>query len=249
MSMAEQIDLGYSDYIVYVDESGDHSLTSIDPDFPAFALSFCVFRKEQYVSEVVPAFQRFKFDFWGHDAVIMHETDIRKSVGAFSILLNATKRATFFERLNALIDTAPFEAIPTVIHKRRLANRYVRPHNPYEVALLFCMERLHECLLSRRQAGRTVHVVFESRGKAEDKALELEFRRIATNEGGWGWKQTDFSTIRYTPIFSKKDTNSTGLQLADLTARPIALRTIRPTQVNRAFDLIAPKILERKVFP
>jgi hypothetical protein len=31
-----------SDYIIYVDESGDHSLTSIDPQFPVFTLAFCI---------------------------------------------------------------------------------------------------------------------------------------------------------------------------------------------------------------
>jgi hypothetical protein len=35
----------YSDYIVFADESGDHGLTSIDPEFPVFALVFCVFEK------------------------------------------------------------------------------------------------------------------------------------------------------------------------------------------------------------
>ena len=38
----------FSDYIVYVDESGDHSLTSIDKEFPVFSLSFCVVKKSQY---------------------------------------------------------------------------------------------------------------------------------------------------------------------------------------------------------
>ena len=36
---------GFSNYIVFVDESGDHSLTSIDPQFPVFSLSFCIVRK------------------------------------------------------------------------------------------------------------------------------------------------------------------------------------------------------------
>ena len=45
----------FSDFIVYVDESGDHSLTSIDRHFPVFALSFCVVRKADYVDSVVPA--------------------------------------------------------------------------------------------------------------------------------------------------------------------------------------------------
>lgn len=29
----------FSDYVVYVDESGDHSLASIDRDFPVFVLA------------------------------------------------------------------------------------------------------------------------------------------------------------------------------------------------------------------
>ena len=35
----------FSDYIVYVDESGDHSLESINPEYPLFVLSFCIFLK------------------------------------------------------------------------------------------------------------------------------------------------------------------------------------------------------------
>lgn len=35
----------FSDYIVYVDESGDHSLDSINSEYPLFVLSFCIFRK------------------------------------------------------------------------------------------------------------------------------------------------------------------------------------------------------------
>jgi hypothetical protein len=29
-----------SDYIVYVDESGDHGLVSVDPEYPVFVLAF-----------------------------------------------------------------------------------------------------------------------------------------------------------------------------------------------------------------
>ena len=43
-------------------------------------------------------------------------------------------------------------------------------------------------------------------------------------------------------VFASKWINSAGLQLADLTARPIALSCLRPDQPNRAFDIIEPKI-------
>jgi hypothetical protein len=44
----------FSDYLVFVDESGDHGMTNINLDFPLFALAFCVFPKTAYVDEVTP---------------------------------------------------------------------------------------------------------------------------------------------------------------------------------------------------
>ena len=76
----------FSDFIVYADESGDHGMVSIDPQYPVFALTFCVMRKDDYVGAVVPAMQRFKFGIWGHDSVVLHEHEIRKSLGPFGIL-------------------------------------------------------------------------------------------------------------------------------------------------------------------
>ncbi len=44
-------------------------------------------------------------------------------------------------------------------------------------------------------------------------------------------------------MFADKKTNLTGLQLADLVARPVGLNHIRPQQPNQAFDM-----LKRKFF-
>ena len=43
----------FSEYIVYVDESGDHGLESVDPNYPIFVLVFCVFKKEDYVNRII----------------------------------------------------------------------------------------------------------------------------------------------------------------------------------------------------
>lgn len=55
----------FSDYLVFVDESGDHNLVHIDPQFPVFVLLFAIIRKDDYVNRVCPNLQRFKFEFWG----------------------------------------------------------------------------------------------------------------------------------------------------------------------------------------
>ncbi len=240
----------FSDYIVYVDESGDHSLTSIDTDFPVFSLSFCVVKKDDYLSQVVPAVQALKFKYWGHDSVVLHEHEIRKSKGDFTFLLtDKAIREAFYEDLNQVMVNAPITIIASVIDKLKLKAQYATPWNPYELALHFCMERLLGFLLGNGQAGKRVHVVFECRGKSEDAELELTFRRIVGGANGWGWVKRDFSAMEFEPKFAKKSVNSTGLQLADLTARPIAIKTLRPEQANRAYDVILTKLGEIKEFP
>ncbi|MBU6367730.1 MAG: DUF3800 domain-containing protein [Gemmatimonadetes bacterium] len=241
----------FSDYIVFVDESGDHGLVSIDKDYPVFALAFCVMRKDAYARHVTPAIQEFKFSIWGHDAVVLHEHEIRKSKGPFAFLMtDPAVRRRFYDGLNQLMQDAPMTIFASVIDKEALRQRYTEPRNPYEIALLFCMERLHDMLAREGQEGKTVHVVFESRGKnKEDPELELEFRRIAGNDGQWGYRRMDFTRFDFQPVFMSKATNAAGLQLADLTARPIALATLRPNQHNRAYDIIRPKLGAVKVFP
>lgn len=230
--------------------SGDHGLATFETSYPVFVLAFVLVRKDHYVSSIVPTIQQLKLDFFGHDQAILHERDIRRQSPPFGFLRkDANMRAAFLERLNAVVAGAEFEVISTAIHKDRLKQRYASPWNPYDIALLFCMEKVMERLIALGQAGRTQHVVFESRGGAEDANLELSFRRIAANAGSWGMKQTDFSVCDWEPVMAPKSCNSSGLQLADLMARPIGLRSLRPLQTNRAFDVLRPKLKLLKSFP
>lgn len=167
----------FSEFIIYVDESGDHSLVQVDPQYPIFVLAFCVFEKNVYANTISPAIQQFKFKYFGYDMVILHEHEIRKSKGDFDILLNPSIRNDFMEDLNQLIDGAPFTIVATGILKQRLNKVYTDPDNPYHLALRSCLEQAHILLDSRGQEGRVTHVVFERRGKKEDDDLELAFRR------------------------------------------------------------------------
>jgi hypothetical protein len=111
------------------------------------------------------------------------------------------------------------------------------------------MERLRDHLLRRGQKSRLVHVLFESRGHREDRELEIEFRRVCANRSNWGYRRADFSQLTFEPVFVNKAANSTGLQLADLVARPIALNFLKPDQTNRAYEIISAKLGQVKGFP
>ncbi len=107
----------FSDFIVYVDETGDPSPTAANPFFPVFGLTFCLFETERYAAEVAPAMLRFKFKHFGHDQVILHENKIRKTTGAFTFLTDPARRGPFYEDLHRLVAQAPMTLFSVVIRK------------------------------------------------------------------------------------------------------------------------------------
>lgn len=240
----------FADYMVFVDESGSPGMGNIDPHYPLFVLAFFIVKKSDYSAHIAPALQKFKFKHFGHDQVILHERDIRKDLGSFAFLKTPTLKSAFLDELTELIAAAPFDLVCVVIDKAKHRAQYKSPADPYHLALGFGLERVRGLLVQRGMwqdgpdpkitslANRSVHVVVEKRGKNEDDDLELEFRRICAG--------ANFKTERWNfeVIFADKKSNSAGLQLADLMARPIGMSVLKPGQPNRAFDAIKPKFLQ-----
>ncbi len=242
--------MAFSDYIVFADESGDHGMASIDPEFPVFSLVFCIFEKAVYQNEVEPALRALKFKWFGHDAVVLHEREIRKQLPPFDFLRrSAAVREEFFNDLNAFMADVGMQVYVSVIDKERHRSKYAQPWNPYEIAMHFCMEKLCLRMMRLGQRETLLHVLFESRGKVEDRELELEFRRIVAGQAEWGWRRAPFEKMRFEPVFVAKAANLAGHQITDLIARPLALGALRPDQPNRAADVIRPRVNDLKVFP
>ena len=238
------------DYIVYIDESGDHNLNNIDSKYPIFVINFCCFKKTEYLNFVNPALQRFKFDHFGHDQIILHETDIKKNKGSFQYLVsNKELKQHFLYDLSKTIENMSFTIVPILIDKTKLKLKYSKPFNPYYLALRFGLEKLNEMFLNENQEGKEIFLVFEKRGTNEDKDLEKEFLKICSNKEQFGYKKVDYGKVKYKFRFVDKKSNSNGLQIADLIARPIGLNYLNPMQSNRAYDVIYSKIHGYKQFP
>lgn len=225
----------YSKFVVYVDESGDHGMQNLDESYPVFVLAFCVFYKQHYTSKVVAAIEDLKFKYFGHDLIVLHEHEIRKAKGDFKRFRNSALKAQFMGDLTDVIHNSNFVLISCIIDKAQLKARQANPLNPYHIALGFCLETLYEFLAEKRQEGLMTHVIVERRGIKEDNELELEFRRMCDGANKFE-RQLPFDII-----FGDKKVNSTGLQLADLVARPIGLSLVKRAQENRAFDALRPK--------
>ena len=242
----------FSDYIVFVDESGDHGIEKIDSEYPIFVLTCCVFEKQHYCDVVLPALSKFKMKYWGNDTVILHEADIRRQKNEqYNILKNPDIRESFMQDLSSLMEKLEFFHITTIIDKNKITGKY-KEKNTYDISLLFCLERIHKNLTLSKD--EQVDIIIEKRGKREDYELILEFKRIISG------KPSTFNTVKkmddvnFNLVMQDKKANIAGLQIADLIARPIGLNFLRPNQTNQAYEIIKGKKIHGikstlKIFP
>src|SRR6476469_2890562 len=149
--------------IVYLDETGDHSLEKEDKDFPVFALVMMACDLDQYRDTLVPMVNRLKFDYFGHECVIIHSRDIRKAQNDFGFLTDPVKKRDFYDRINEIMSAPGYELIAAVIKKQEHKAKYGKnATNPYDLALTFAMERLLPLLESEGQTQ--VYLIAEARG-------------------------------------------------------------------------------------
>jgi hypothetical protein len=140
-----------------------------------------------------------------------------------------------------------YRLIAVAVRKDRLRARYVYPADPYDLALLFALERLVSVLEGERQ--EEVTIIAEQRGKREDRELYVAFQRIVTT----GSEYVDgarFRRIRFTLRFLPKAMNVVGTQMADLVAYPVARYVLDRDRRNPAYEIIRTKLCRQlKVFP
>jgi hypothetical protein len=233
----------FSDYIVYADESGSPALGRSDPDYPVFVVAFIVVRKSVYCEKLVPALQKLKFEFFGHDQIILHERDIRRQGGAFTVLRNNPEtRDAFLQSVTDFVQEADLCTIACAIRINHVQQSLISPATAYDLAVGNCLRQLGNFLSEKDQLNLEVPVIFEARGHAEDRALELEFRRQIDAKYYTSDVRLDTSRKSIFPMFADKRSNSSGLQIADLFARPIGLKALNPDRRNRAFDTLSKKL-------
>ena len=224
------------EYVMFLDESGDHDLKKVDKNFPVFCLAGVIFEKEYYKHIARPKIDAVKNRFWGHADVIFHSRDIRKREGDFYILMDDEIREDFYDSINSIMDELEFTIIAIVIDKEKHIKRYQeKAEHPYNFALELIMERYSRFL--ERQGFSSGYILAESRGRKEDELLENVFEWLF----GWGNYYNgplhNISNIG----FKKKIENINGLQLADLIAYPIARKVINPEQDYKAFNILKNK--------
>lgn len=241
-------------HAIFLDESGDHGLRSIDHQFPVFVLAGVIFEVGHYT-----LFRRsldgLKNKYWRRPDVHIHSYDIRKCQGDFAILLDQSIKDAFYADMSNLITRTPFWVIAITIDKPQFLQRYGLSRDVYATSMSWIMERV-VFFLDSRPGNCSIRYVFEKRGKREDANLLKEFNNIKDR----GTRFVNSARIQSTLNgiqFNTKAHNIAGLQLADLVSYPIARYHINPMRSNPAFNLIYPSkfykghnnVYGYKVFP
>lgn len=244
----------FSKYVCYVDESGDATWDAA-PEFPLLCVNFCLFRKDYYLDVLMPAFNRLKFKYWGSDNIVLHERDLRKpdkvkdpALRSKYQRLTGPLRTEFFDELTAFMEAAEFSSFAVLIDKEAVPRKY-HAFDPYHIALSRGFRQIIDFLRATdpNELDHELHVVFEKRGHNDDVSLSTAYQQILL-QGSLLGPMPGYDFRKFRLEMMDKKSNSTGLQIADLTARPIGNhylhgKGLRANVDRRSADIILDKLM------
>ncbi|MBR3386253.1 DUF3800 domain-containing protein [Candidatus Saccharibacteria bacterium] len=225
-------------YYLFIDESGDPSLKSINHDFPIFALLGILISDKEY-EKLNFEFDRIKIKYFGSKNVIFHSRDIRKCDGVFAKLFDLRTKESFYRALDDVMENTDYKIISSVIKKQEHIDRYGKlADDPYEIGLTFVLEKT---LFELDELNGFANVMIESRGKNEDSNLAAKYNELMTRGSHQVISSRFMSRLSSRAEYRRKLDNDNGLQMADLCAYPTARHVLHPDQPYPAYDKISNK--------
>ena len=198
--------------------------------FPVFCLTAVIVSESEY--ETLDLIVRaWKATHLPSADFVIHEPDIRNRLGPW----REPGRGGRLEALRELLEKVKFTAIAVVVRRAEYVKQFGEappdeslPGHPYLMALDFLVERTVLALEHQFNGGRAKFIA-EARGPKEDALLQHEFARLhleGTSYIAPAWfRQQLHPGIHFE---GKGGRYATGLQLADLSARPVAEKVVDP---------------------
>ena len=225
--------------ILFLDESGDHNLTVIDPNYPLFVLGGVIVDKDYADGPLTEALDDLKRRMFGRTDIVLHTADIVRNRNGFEELEDIEFRNQFYEGLNSLVAELDFTVVACAIRKDDSFRHYgAAAIDLYRISLhklaeLFCDD------IGEVRNGRMI--IAESRNAMLDQELEYSWSTLRRRWAGYSGAEMIRDRIRSLTLCDKKE-NIAGLQLADLVS-PIGRHILgRP---NRDDWLIVERKLRR----
>ncbi|MEK6563671.1 MAG: DUF3800 domain-containing protein [Candidatus Omnitrophota bacterium] len=223
--------------VLFLDESGDHDLIMIDPEYPIFVLAGCII-DFQYEEKVLTAtLNKFKEDFFGNKEIVLHLAEYTRDGKGYEKLRDKDLRGEFYAGLNKIIKDAEFDLVACIIDKNEHIKHYKNAIDPYLLSLEVIVERFVMFLKEKKAKGV---IIAESRGQQLDNQLSLAFLDLKIS-GTRFLRPIDIAESITDFRIRKKDENIPGLQLVDSVITPIGRRYLNKRNFYIAYDVIKSK--------
>ena len=224
--------------VLFLDESGDHNLSVIDPQYPVFVLGGVIVDKDYAEGPLVEALNDFKQEFFGTGEIVLHTSDIVGNRNGFESLRDPDFRDRFYLKLNKSMRSLSYQVVACAIRKDRHLERYGElAINPYSLSLSLVVERFCFEVGNVQDGGM---IVVEKRDPSLDRSLESAWHELRVR--GTRYLKSNVINGRILSMnLRAKSENIAGLQLADLVVSPIG-RHVLGKRDYEDWDVICEKL-------
>jgi hypothetical protein len=209
--------------VLFIDETGDHSLSKIDKSYPIFVLTGILTDEAYHATEITRELSRLKVKHFGTSDIILHNQEIthpqRTHNQLYARFTDTSFRRKFYADMGRLLKSLDIRIVACVIHKSKHFAKYgLEAKDPYLLSFDNLLNRL-VFDLNDHQRG---YIVAESRNSVLDNQLDIAY--LSARVEGTNKVQASEIKLKLDPAlqFQKKSDNIAGLQLADMVASPLA---------------------------
>lgn len=213
-------------YRMYIDECGTDDIVSCHlPNHRFLSLTGVILAHEDVLQIATPQMNALKDAFFPREdpdapPVVFHRSDFLKAKGHFQPLADPAVMSLFQDRLFVYLQALPHTVITVVIDKYAMAKMgHWANREPYHYGAEVLAEKYVQ-FLERKQGHGDVYA--ESRKDKKNKALNHHF--VAACENGTQFvREIERFQGRLTTFdieFREKKHNNTGIQIADIYAKP-----------------------------
>jgi hypothetical protein len=221
--------------VLYIDETGDHSLSKIDSSYPIFVLTGIIADESYHEGTLTQLLDEFKTKHFGTADIILHNKEMTHPQSANSQLymkfMDTNFRRQFYKDFEYLLDRLDISIVACVIMKSQQFAKYgLEAKDPY----LLSFDNLINLLVFDLKGDQTGKVVAESRNSILDNQLEISY--LSSRIEGTNKLQASEIKLKLEGSISlrKKSDNIAGLQLADMVASPLARHFLgKPERVGQ----------------
>jgi hypothetical protein len=203
---------------MFLDESGNHDLNVIKPEYPVFVLGGVIVDRTYARTVIDQRMRELKQEFFGREDIILHTAELIRWKNEFAFMKHDEKlKQRFLTALSAMMADLEYQVVACAINKRAYAAKYGTKDDIYRYSLTLLVERFCYEIGNVTDGGM---ICAETRRPDLDHEMNMAWENIKRN--GLRFAGPSKIDTRIIDLALKdKRLNIAGMQLADLVVSPI----------------------------